>query len=31
MFKGKPIVCKVGEGKYVIDIISAFKETEKKK
>jgi hypothetical protein len=31
MFRGKPIVCKIGEGKYIIDIISAFKESKKTK
>jgi len=31
MFKGKPIIAKLGEGKYIIDIISAFKESIGKK
>lgn len=30
LFKGKPLVYKLGDGKYVIDIVSTFKSTEKK-
>lgn len=31
MFNKKPLVCKVGEGKYIIDLISTFKSSEKGK
>ena len=31
LFKGEPLIYKVGEGKYIIDIIRSFKEPGKKK
>ncbi len=29
LFKGEPLIYKVGEGKYIVDIIRSFKEAEK--
>jgi uncharacterized protein len=31
LFKGEPLVYKVGDGKYMIDVLRSFQELEKKK
>ena len=31
MFRGKPLICKLGEGKYIIDLVSTFDSVNKEK